>query len=71
MDLIKWTKNIKPKFPNVVEKFFGKKIDDQASGSEEIASVPAVNINVGGNAKTIYQTGKHATHNTEIIDQLK
>lgn len=35
MDLIKWTKNIKPKFPNVVEKFFGKKIDDQASGSEE------------------------------------
>ena len=26
---------------------------------------------VGGNAKTIYQTGKHATHNTEIIDQLK
>ena len=26
MDLIKWTKNIKPKFPNVVEKFFGKKL---------------------------------------------
>ncbi|MCB4234263.1 hypothetical protein LDL59_01730 [Kaistella anthropi] len=48
MDLIKWTKNIKPKFPNVVEKFFGKKIDDQASGSEEIASVPTVNINDKG-----------------------
>ncbi len=29
------------------------------------------NLFVGGNAKTIYQTGKHATHNTEIIDQLK
>ena len=48
MDLIKWTKNIKPKFPNVVEKFFGKKIDDQVSGSEEIASVPTVNINDKG-----------------------
>lgn len=48
MDLFKWTKNIKPKFPNVVEEFFGKKIDDQASGSEEIASVPTVNINDKG-----------------------
>jgi HSP20 family protein len=45
MDLFKWTKNIKPKFPNVVERFFGKKIDDQTSSSEEIATVPAVNIN--------------------------
>lgn len=44
MDLFKWTKNLKPNFPNVVEKFFGKRIDDQVSSSEEIATIPAVNI---------------------------
>lgn len=44
MDLFKWTKNLKPKFPNVIEKFFGRKIDGQASASEAIATVPSVNI---------------------------
>lgn len=44
MDLFKWTKNLKPNFPNVVEKFFGRKIDDQASSTEAIATVPSVNI---------------------------
>ena len=48
MDLFKWTKNLKPKFPNVVEKFFGKKIDDQISDTEAIASVPSVNISDKG-----------------------
>ncbi len=48
MDLFKWTKNLKPKFPNVVEKFFGKKIDDQVSDTEVIASVPSVNISDKG-----------------------
>jgi len=45
MNLFKWTKNLKPKFPNAIEKFFGKKIDDQATEGEEIATVPSVNIN--------------------------
>ena len=36
-----------------------------------VLSKICVYLSVGGNAKTIYQTGKHATHNTEIIDQLK
>lgn len=30
MDLFKWTKNLKPKFPDVIEKFFGRKIDEHA-----------------------------------------
>lgn len=44
MDLFKWTKNIKPKFPNVIEKFFGRKINDGTTRNESIATVPAVNI---------------------------
>tara|TARA_R110002049_G_scaffold298365_2_gene488042 strand:- start:1257 stop:1694 length:438 start_codon:yes stop_codon:yes gene_type:complete len=44
MDLFKWTKNIKPKFPNIVENFFGKKIDDEVKGNEAVATVPSVNI---------------------------
>lgn len=35
MDLFKWTKNLKPKFPNAIEKFFGRKIDEQAATTEE------------------------------------
>lgn len=45
MNLFKWTKNLKPAFPNVVEKFFGRKIDDQVSAVESVGTVPAVNIN--------------------------
>jgi len=33
-----------PKFPNFVEKFFGKKITDYTSHNEEVAIVPSVNI---------------------------
>jgi HSP20 family protein len=44
MDLFKWTKNIKPKFPNIVENFFGKKIDDEVKDVEAVATVPSVNI---------------------------
>lgn len=44
MDLFKWTKNLKPKFPNIIEKFFGKKNYHYASGSEEVATIPSVNI---------------------------
>ena len=44
MDLFKWTNNLKPKFPNVIEKFFGRKIDDQANATEAVATIPSVNI---------------------------
>ena len=54
MDLFKWTKSLKPKFPNVVEKFFGKKIDDQVSDTEVIASVPSVNISDKGKTFEAY-----------------
>jgi HSP20 family protein len=45
MKLFKWNiSDIKPKFPNVVEKFFGKKITDDVSHNEEVATIPSVNI---------------------------
>lgn len=45
MKLFKWNiSDIKPKFPNVMEKFFGKKITDDTSYNEEVATVPSVNI---------------------------
>lgn len=45
MKLFKWNiKDIKPKFPNIVEKFLGKKITDEASIDQEISTVPSVNI---------------------------
>ena len=44
MKLFKWTKNLKPKFPNIVENFFGKKIDDEVGHDELVATVPSVNI---------------------------
>jgi len=45
MKLFKWNiSDLKPKFPNVVEKFFGKKITDDTSHNEEVATVPSVNI---------------------------
>ncbi|UII26355.1 Hsp20/alpha crystallin family protein [Fulvivirga maritima] len=45
MNLFKWTKNLKPVFPNAIEKFFGKKIDDQSASNEAIGTIPSVNIN--------------------------
>jgi HSP20 family protein len=44
MDLFKWTKNLKPIFPNIAEKFLGKKIDEQVLVTEEVATIPSVNI---------------------------
>jgi HSP20 family protein len=44
MDLVKWTKNIKPKFPKVVENFFGKIMGQGTSENEEVATLPSVNI---------------------------
>tara|TARA_R110000868_G_scaffold216234_1_gene466340 strand:- start:248 stop:685 length:438 start_codon:yes stop_codon:yes gene_type:complete len=44
MNLFKWTKNIKPKFSNIVENFFGQKIDDEVKDNEAVATVPSVNI---------------------------
>lgn len=45
MKLFKWNiSDLKPKFPNIVEKFFGKKITDNTTNNEEVASVPSVNI---------------------------
>lgn len=45
MKLFKWNiSDLKPKFPNVVEKFFGKKITDDTCHNEEVATVPSVNI---------------------------
>ncbi len=44
MNLFKWKKEFKPKFPNIIEKFFGKKISDNATSSEDVATIPSVNI---------------------------
>jgi HSP20 family protein len=44
MKLFKWETNIRPKFPNIIEKFFGKKITDGASIGESVSIVPSVNI---------------------------
>jgi len=45
MKLFKWNiTDLKPKFPNIVEKFLGKKINDEASSNQEISVVPSVNI---------------------------
>lgn len=44
MDLVKWTKNIKPKFPKVVENFFGKIMGQGSAEYEEVATLPSVNI---------------------------
>jgi HSP20 family protein len=45
MKLFKWNiSDIKPKFPNIVEKLFGKKITDEVSHNEEVATVPSVNV---------------------------
>jgi HSP20 family protein len=45
MKLFKWNiSDLKPKFPNVVEKFFGKKITDGLSDNEQVSVIPSVNI---------------------------
>ena len=45
MKLFKWNiSDIKPKFPNIAERFLGKKITDEATDSEDVSVVPSVNI---------------------------
>ena len=45
MKLFKWNiTDIKPKFPNIVEKFLGKKITDEGTNEQEISILPSVNI---------------------------
>jgi HSP20 family protein len=45
MNLFKWNiSDIKPKFPNVIEKFLGKKITDGVENNEEVSVLPSVNI---------------------------
>ncbi|NOY96235.1 MAG: Hsp20/alpha crystallin family protein [Chlorobi bacterium] len=44
MKLFKWKSDIKPTFPNIIEKFFGKKITDGVAPDENVATLPSVNI---------------------------
>lgn len=44
MKLFEWGTNILPKFPNIIEKFFGKNISNETSEGMEIGTVPSVNI---------------------------
>ena len=44
MKLFKWETNIKPMFPNIIEKFFGKKITDDSSNGQNASTLPSVNI---------------------------
>ncbi|MDD4727774.1 MAG: Hsp20/alpha crystallin family protein [Dysgonamonadaceae bacterium] len=45
MKLFKWNiKDIKPDFPNIVEKFLGKNIADEAANDEDVSVIPSVNI---------------------------
>ena len=45
MKLFKWNiTDLKPKLPNIIEKFLGKKITDGAANNENVSVVPSVNI---------------------------
>ncbi len=45
MKLFKWnTTDLKPKFSNLVERFFGKNITDDTTAEQEVSTVPSVNI---------------------------
>lgn len=44
MKLFKWETNIKPAFPNIVEKFFGKRFSGGSANGEEVATLPSINI---------------------------
>ncbi|GAB4375408.1 MAG: hypothetical protein Kow0075_01750 [Salibacteraceae bacterium] len=48
MKLFKWPKNLKPKFPKIIERFTGKSIHDEVSESENVALLPSVNIHRKG-----------------------
>ncbi|HFA49160.1 MAG TPA: Hsp20/alpha crystallin family protein [Bacteroidetes bacterium] len=44
MKLFKWKTDFKPRFPNIVEKLFGKKISHSVHHDESVAVVPSVNV---------------------------
>ncbi len=45
MKIFKWNiEDLKPKFPNIIEKFTRKNFTDQAFSKQEISVVPSVNI---------------------------
>ena len=44
MKLFKWETNIRPKFPNLIEKFLGKNITRGIAKNMDVATVPSVNI---------------------------
>jgi len=44
MNIFKWKPDLKPKFPNILEKFFGKNITHEGKNGEDVSTVPAVNI---------------------------
>ena len=44
MKLFKWNKNFAPKFSNIVERFFGEKINTNTNKDEEVSVIPATNI---------------------------
>lgn len=44
MKLFKWNTDGNPRFPAIVEKFFGNKITNEATSGEEVSTVPSVNI---------------------------
>lgn len=44
MKLFKWETNNKLKFPNIIEKFFGKNISDGTAKNMDVATIPSVNI---------------------------
>ena len=45
MKLFKWnTDDLKPKFSNIVENFFGRNIKNNLKKNEQISTVPSVNI---------------------------
>lgn len=52
MKLFKWETNIKPKFPNIIEKFFGKNITDGTSKNTDVSTIPSVNIS---NASKVFE----------------
>ncbi len=44
MKLFKWKKEFAPKFANIVEKFFGDKINVMVNKDENVSVIPATNI---------------------------
>lgn len=44
MSLFKWKTDKKPIFPNIIERFSGKKITENLSPNEQVSTIPSVNI---------------------------